>query len=34
MYICGKEGMNLERDTIDKIIESSGMDIRQIINIL
>ena len=32
--IMKSEKLNVDRDTLDKIIESSGMDLRQIINIL
>lgn len=32
--ICQREGLKIDSQTVAKVIESSGMDIRQIINIL
>ncbi len=34
MLISQQEGLQIDRETINKVIESSGYDIRQIINIL
>ena len=32
--ICGHQGLQVDKATIDQVVESSGNDIRQIINIL
>ena len=32
--ICGLHGLQVDKATIDQVVESSGNDIRQIINIL
>lgn len=32
--ICGLQGLQVDKATIDQVVESSGNDIRQIINIL